>query len=360
MSGVCRTCTEMAEPGVAINEARLLGRDLPKLEEILESKKVGDVVVSQQQVVVLPEDSTIEQAFKVLATAKVLSAPVYDAERREYVGLVDMFDLLKEVLRACSQDREVQTATQTVHLQSWCTDAATLMRKGKEVAHQPISIVMDSSEENPICTVSLNTPLPELLVGFQRGVHRAIVIDDTQKLQRIVSQSDVIRFVSEYIEYYGPLGQTQLQEVGLGQHPVITVNQKARAVNAFHILQENKVSAVAVVDDSGVLVANLSISDLRGLDLDRLGDLMLSIPAFLLKTRKQSLLPPIICRPHTTFETVVLKLASTRVHRIWNVDEAGRPIGVVSLTDVIKLLDLRVYVKQEERELAKEKSIYAQ
>jgi len=268
-----------------------------------------------------------------------------------------MFDLLKEVLSACSQDRQVQMSTHTVHLHSWCINAETLMRKGREIASKPVSSVMDSSEENPICTVSLSTPLPELLLGFQRGLHRAIVIDDTQKLQRIVSQSDVIRFVSEYIEYYGPLGQTKLEDVGLGQHSVVTVNHKARAVNAFHILQENKVSAVAVVDDSGLLVANLSVSDLRGLDLDNLADLMLPIPEFLMKTRKQSLLPPIICRPHTTFETAVLKLASTRVHRLWNIDEAGRPIGVVSLTDVIRLLDLRVYVKQEERELAQEKAI---
>lgn len=81
------------------------------LEKLLLTLKVIDLVPEKQQVVVIPADSTIEDAFKVpninsppssalitppetnsqqvLSSARVLSAPVLD-NNGEYVGLVDM------------------------------------------------------------------------------------------------------------------------------------------------------------------------------------------------------------------------------------------------------------------------------
>jgi len=60
-------------------------------------------------------------------------------------------------------------------------------------------------------------------------------------------------------------------------------------------------------------------------------------------------IPPLSAKPKTTIETVIFKLAATRVHRLWVVDEYGRPTGVISLTDVSELLDLRVYTAQEDK-----------
>ncbi len=52
--------------------------------------------------------------------------------------------------------------------------------------------------------------------------------------------------------------------MNLGQKlKVFSVSSNARAIHGFYQMWQNKVSAVAVVDNAGVLVANLSISDLR-------------------------------------------------------------------------------------------------
>jgi CBS domain-containing protein len=54
--------------------------------------------------------------------------------------------------------------------------------------------------------------------------------------------------------------------------------------------------------------------------------------------------------PSTSLETMVLKLSATRTHRVWVVDalDTLRVVGVVTLTDLMLLLDLRVYIQNED------------
>ena len=75
---------------------------------------------------------------------------------------------------------------------------------------------------------------------------------------------------------------------------------------------------------------------------ENFNDLLLPVVEFLKKTKR--LHAPIVVRAETSFETIVLKLAVTKVHRVWVVDDYERPIGIVSLTDVMRLLDLRIYI----------------
>lgn len=46
--------------------------------------------------------------------------------------------------------------------------------------------------------------------------------------------------------------------------------------------------------------------------------------------------PSISVRQSTPLETIIAKLSATRVHRLYIVDEAHVPIGVVSLTDICR------------------------
>ncbi len=48
-------------------------------------------------------------------------------------------------------------------------------------------------------------------------------------------------------------------------------------------------------------------------------------------------LHPVTVTEWSTFEDVVLKLAATRVHRVWVVDDDNKPIGVISLGDVFRV-----------------------
>jgi len=111
------------------------------------------------------------------------------------------------------------------------------------------------------------------------------------------------------------------------------------------MIYSNGISGVAIVDKEDVLLANLSASDLKGLNEENFNILLLPVLDFL-KRKHEHLKLPFTVLPSTTFEMVILKFFATRAHRLWVVDslETYRVQGVISLTDVMKLLDLRVYI----------------
>jgi CBS domain-containing protein len=52
------------------------------------------------------------------------------------------------------------------------------------------------------------------------------------------------------------------------------------------------------------------------------------------------------CTRNTSFNFVLLRILALRVHRLWVVDDKEHPIGVISLTDIMKTL---IAEKQPER-----------
>jgi len=48
--------------------------------------------------------------------------------------------------------------------------------------------------------------------------------------------------------------------------------------------------------------------------------------------------PPVCCRLQATVEDVILKLSVHRVHRIYVVNDSMKPIGIITLTDIMQFL----------------------
>jgi CBS domain-containing protein len=55
---------------------------------------------------------------------------------------------------------------------------------------------------------------------------------------------------------------------------------------------------------------------------------------FMARLANLKALRPISCSKSDTIEDVVKLMALNRVHRVWIVDEQGKPTGVVSMTDM--------------------------
>jgi CBS-domain-containing membrane protein len=67
--------------------------------------------------------------------------------------------------------------------------------------------------------------------------------------------------------------------------------------------------------------------------------LLLPVNEFLFQVRKEQGLAAdfcVTCEASADLKTVVSRVVKTRVHRVFVVDEARRPIGVISLTDIIR------------------------
>lgn len=99
---------------------------------------------------------------------------------------------------------------------------------------------------------------------------------------------------------------------------------------------------MAVVDDDGKLVGNVSSRDLRMIrdDAEFISRLYIPLPAFLIKMQKQFSTPEtvIALSASDTVEAAVDLVNTHHIHRIYLVNEDGTPLRVVSLTDLLELI----------------------
>lgn len=92
-------------------------------------------------------------------------------------------------------------------------------------------------------------------------VHRVPIVDSSGSLSTIITQSHVVKILSDNIDIF-PFSMKKLKELGLGTKNVYSVSENEPAIEAFKIIQSQKISAVAVVDANGTLIGNISASDL--------------------------------------------------------------------------------------------------
>lgn len=210
-------------------------------------------------------------------------------------------------------------------------------------------------------------------------VHRAALHDARCKITAIVSQSDVARFLSTHEASLGELGTRTVSELGWVKGPgsIIGVPPETSALAALALMKEKRIAGLAVVDAAGRLVGNFSGgSELRALSADRLPALALPVAEFLALEhgteywgvdhsressdqgldratdhatgfaraagRRRSGLGGAVgqeiaaAAPDDTLSAVLARLVARRLHRLYVVDADRKPVGVVTLTDVLR------------------------
>jgi len=121
-------------------------------------------------------------------------------------------------------------------------------------------------------------------------------------------------------------------------------------IEAFRLIWEKSVTGIAVVDDTGKLVATVSASDLKKLRIAPIGelikDLYQPIKNFLhirsnVKDKVEMAEFPCpqenlkVAKGDDTMETIFSIMVENSIHRVFIVDDTWHPTGVVSLRDII-------------------------
>lgn len=186
-------------------------------------------------------------------------------------------------------------------------------------------------------------------------------------ISAILSQSDIMTYLLRHSSLMGPelCGATVDQLGFAGGRRVVCVTPSTPTHAAFTIMFSHGVSGVGVVGAQEELLGNLSASDLRRLQPHNLRVLALPIGEFLAALYGEpvagyapsadtylqfargppgsaAVRKPVTVEPHTPFLSVLELLGSSspRIHRVY-VTEHGRPIGVITATDVLRMLAKR-------------------
>jgi len=307
------------------------------VRKLLEDTKASELVPTKGGVIVIKSTDSSLEGFKILLSNNILSAPVLDVVANKYTGFLDMRDLVSFVVFV-DNDQHSDIPT----------DIKEILARGTHALKQPNDGITTTylSRRNVFHPVHKDDSLWKVCEVLATGVKRVPVVDEKGQVTNIISQSSIISFLQKHMQQVGADSTfTKLiKDLNLGTKQVISVKKSTSAIDTFRLMDNKKISGVAVVDENGQFIGNTSASDLKlfikTLSLEILHE---PIMQYLNKIRQDSIdikSPTISCTPHDTLATVISKIGITKVHKLFVADDSSgyKPYCVVSITDILRFI----------------------
>jgi len=303
---------------------------------LLQRTKISSLATPKGGVVLITSDETSHQGFKKLIANNILSAPVVDIETGKCTGFLDIRDLVSFVVFVDDDQKS-----------EFPSNLNDLLLHGCKLLKQPSDGVTTTylSRRNPFHPIREEDYLWSACEILAKGVHRVPIVDANGAIINIISQSTIINFLNKHINEIKVDFTASIQDLNIGTKPVLSVPKNTSAIDTFRLMDNRKISGVAVVDEHGTFIGNTSASDLK-LFVKTLSLSILNLPImdYLKKIRQESLfddkMPTISVSHKDNLATVIQKLAFTKVHKIFVADDSQgyKPYCVVSITDIIRLV----------------------
>mmetsp|Transcript_11094 Transcript_11094/g.12697 ORF Transcript_11094/g.12697 Transcript_11094/m.12697 type:complete len:337 (-) Transcript_11094:57-1067(-) len=331
--------------------------------ELLRDRKAGDIPFGD--VVEVSASGNVKPAFEKLSKANILSAPVYDEAEKKYLGFFDLSDAVTMIF---TLDMII-----SVIPDEWIDkNNAAKMAKENEVDNLKIADIFEPNESAndeifdkraPFIPCTEDSSLAEVISTLGKNARRVPVMNADGRVSKIISQSLVTQIINNALEEKEKAGQPipEIYSKSISEIPecankeVFSVDASDTAREAFLKIMEKGVSACAVLDEDRKLLSNISTKDIRIFkSLEEVirakvtdgAKSFMDLPAseFIAKVRDvyeekgQAHAAAVVVTPEATLRSVIAKLAATKMHRVFVVDKQRKPIGVVSVSDIARIL----------------------
>jgi len=294
--------------------------------------------------IVADKNASLQDVLELLHSHDIRSVPIVDkADNDRLLGLVDMVDVIAFIVRFIEECHGLPSGNRNLE---WFT--AQLKKSGQTVAQ-----IAGLSQKNKLIPVMQGTALRDIMqIMVTNSLQRVPVLNPkTNHLENFVTQSSLIQYFAKNSAKLGKYADCTLSQLGFQPKRVISVKETDIAIDAFKLMSDNKITGVPIVDSEGAIITNLSSRDLRNtlMDANFFEKLQMPVERFVsdLKSKTfmhahaETMYPKICCKFNNTFAEVLHKLAATKIHRIYVVDASERPVGVISIDDIVsKVFDL--------------------
>ena len=338
---------------------------------------------------VLRTDETVSKAMELLSSLRVQAAPLVamhaDNQHYDAQAFISCGDL---VLGFLERVNSTATATRDANV---LDRMAALTAVGQAYSKTPLVEVRSRWDGTGVwSTATEDMSLADALrrcmhIGeehrdepgspmLRQCPHRFAVIDASGMVVDIVAQSDLAMYLrrnTDLLDQTVMNATVQSMQLGAqGGRRVVSINASTPVVDCFYEMERANVQAVAIIDENtDALVGNLSETDIMTLKSDAYGALALPVGEYLLHAHgitnpkvpdivDRSLYNPdstvfsaalanegsrlvVTCEPTATIAEVMDAMHVKAVHRVWVVDDARRPIGVVALSDILAAIAVK-------------------
>ncbi|KAJ3523120.1 hypothetical protein NM688_g8778 [Phlebia brevispora] len=305
------------------------------------------------RLIVLDSKLEVRKALQCLLSNGVVSAPLWNSEKSCFSGMFtvsDIIHLIQYYWKSSTYEGAVADV-ETLRLES-------LRDIEKELGVEPPPLL----REHPSATLY---DAAKLLI--QTHARRVPLLDnDTetghQVIVSVLTQYRLLKFISincgrEISQLHMPLRKLKIgtyvsaapgeNPEGNPFHPIATATMDTPVFDVVHMFSERGISAVPIVDESGIVVNLYETVDV--ITLVRLGayqSLDLTISEALLQ-RSTDFPGVVICTASDSLGTLMQLIKKRRVHRLVVVEgeeeerkggKKGRLLGIITLSDVLRYL----------------------
>jgi len=317
----------------------------------LKEVKVKDITLKrphgQSGVVVLSSDMTVSDALNALVEQEILSAPVWDQNLNSFVANLDMRDIVNLISSSFHRHEDFEPKK-----------LIQAMSQDEQFTRKPIKEVFKFRSDFPFFAVTEETSIYDVMKQMvetgDKAHRRALVFADTNTrdlkgLKSIISQAAIINLIGTHKAKLGAAVNMTVADLShldweLSKSQVISIQGSSNMIEGFAIMGEKNISGLAVVDEHGQLLGTVGSRDVKGLitnhrlDLTRL---RLTVREYINYIRMLSVdekHPAISVKKTDSFATLIGKISSTHVHRIFVIDDKNFPVGVISIIDLLRIL----------------------
>jgi CBS domain-containing protein len=200
------------------------------------------------------------------------------------------------------------------------------------------------------------TLLDAVQIMVRTQCHRVVVMNKSGDIVNIITQSRIVQLLATMADIL-PYTDRSLEELGIAMKGnVMVVRGSETAYLAFKRMFELNVSGLAVVNEKGALIGNISATDIKlvGYKPEFWTLLGKSVTDYLKEIRyhpEAKVRPGVFsllhdeakgivvkCKPINSFGYVIRLISYYRVHKLYVVDDNLLPVGVVSLYDILSIV----------------------
>ncbi|KAL4130214.1 hypothetical protein PRIC2_006220 [Phytophthora ramorum] len=321
--------SERSHSSSALNLAQASVMDIVKegqqvIATFLRETQCYDVIKNSGKVVVFDVKIPINLAFFALVEHDIKSVPVWDAEQGKFVGMftaTDFVNILRHFYIRGSPMNELAEHS----IASW-----------REI---PRPLSMAPTREEMVSVTPEHNLFDVCKILRDNRLHRLPVVDPTQNsVLSVITHSGILEYLVATFREQRRLFDQPIFDLGIGVYSgFVTVPEDMPLIRVLHTLIERRVSAVPIVDPSGVVVNIYCVSNVTELVKDRsLTQLDMPVGEILrIQAAEGNVGEGLhLCYKTDTLHMIFERFAACKAHRFVCVDEYSRCVGLVSLSDL--------------------------
>jgi len=306
-----------------------------------------DLVPESGKLVVLDVGLTVQTAFQALRENGIKSAPLWESEERQFIGMISVSDFV-EILVECYSDAVQGSIGGPVPNAN--PDPQECDAFVQNQLQRPLSYWRERLKSLPhlVFVTPEDSVLECVYVMLQQSIHRVAVLDsDSNTVLFLMTHTTILNYFLAATPNRAQIFGITLSDSGLLNDPSISSPVSCCTLNTpfieiLRFFSVDKCSAVPLVDQYGKMIAVVTKSDIRGLVRPGIwAALNQSVGELLTKRYRGKIGPDVSLRtisPDNTLEEAMEKLAQRDVYRLFILDPMQRVVGRINLSRIMRYI----------------------